>query len=225
MVLKSGVYCTDLFFYTWWPVLSVCRFVCVVVQSLSCVRLFFDPMNCNLPGSSVHGIFKERILEWVAISLLQRLFPTQGSNLHRLHWQADSLPSEPPEKLCVYVYIHTHIHTLTPAPPHTIFQTTALSQAADPHIISTIPQTCSSADTVHTAQCTTSFLSLTCVCVFVCVCESLSCVQSHGLQSASLLERVAIPFSRGIFLTQGLNLGLQHCRQILYHLSHQGKQD
>ena len=25
-----------------------------------------------------------------------------------------------------------------------------------------------------------------------------------------------------IFLTQGLNLGLLHCRQILYHLSHQG---
>ena len=27
---------------------------------------------------------------------------------------------------------------------------------------------------------------------------------------------------QGIFPTQGLNLGLLHCRQILYHLSHQG---
>ena len=27
---------------------------------------------------------------------------------------------------------------------------------------------------------------------------------------------------QGIFLTQGLNPGLLHCRQILYHLSHQG---
>ena len=27
---------------------------------------------------------------------------------------------------------------------------------------------------------------------------------------------------QGIFLTQGLNLALLHCRQILYHLSHQG---
>ena len=27
---------------------------------------------------------------------------------------------------------------------------------------------------------------------------------------------------QGTFLTQGLNLGLLHCRQILYHLSHQG---
>ena len=27
---------------------------------------------------------------------------------------------------------------------------------------------------------------------------------------------------QGIFPTQGSNLGLLHCRQILYHLSHQG---
>ena len=27
-----------------------------------------DPMDCNLPGSSVHGIFQVRVLEWVAIS-------------------------------------------------------------------------------------------------------------------------------------------------------------
>ena len=27
-----------------------------------------DPMDCSPPGSSVHGIFQARILEWVAIS-------------------------------------------------------------------------------------------------------------------------------------------------------------
>ena len=27
-----------------------------------------DPMDCSLPGSSVHGIFQARILEWGAIS-------------------------------------------------------------------------------------------------------------------------------------------------------------
>ena len=27
-----------------------------------------DPMDCNLPGPSVHGIFQARVLEWVAIS-------------------------------------------------------------------------------------------------------------------------------------------------------------
>ena len=40
----------------------------VVVQSLSCVRLFCDPMDCSLPGSSVHGIYLAEMLEWVAIS-------------------------------------------------------------------------------------------------------------------------------------------------------------
>ena len=27
-----------------------------------------DPMDCSLPGSSVHGIFQARVLEWGAIS-------------------------------------------------------------------------------------------------------------------------------------------------------------
>ena len=27
-----------------------------------------DPMNCSLPGSSVHGICQARVLEWVAIA-------------------------------------------------------------------------------------------------------------------------------------------------------------
>ena len=29
-----------------------------------------DPMDCNLPGSSVHGIFQARVLEWGAIALV-----------------------------------------------------------------------------------------------------------------------------------------------------------
>ena len=27
-----------------------------------------DPMDCSLPGSSVHGIFQARLLEWRAIA-------------------------------------------------------------------------------------------------------------------------------------------------------------
>ena len=37
-----------------------------------------------------------------------------------------------------------------------------------------------------------------------------------GILQARMLEWVAIPFSRRIFLTQGLNPGLLHCRQILF---------
>ena len=27
-----------------------------------------DPMDCSLPGSSIHGIFQARVLKWVAIA-------------------------------------------------------------------------------------------------------------------------------------------------------------
>jgi len=33
----------------------------------SCPTLI-DPMDCSLPGSSVHGIFQARVLEWGAIA-------------------------------------------------------------------------------------------------------------------------------------------------------------
>ena len=46
----------------------------------------------------------------------------------------------------------------------------------------------------------------------------------HGILQARILEWVVIPFSRGIFPTQGLKLGLLHCREILYHMSHQESQ-
>ena len=65
--------------------------------SFSRVWLFFDHMDCSLPGSSVHGIFQARILEWVAISFSRR------SSWLRIEWwssalQADFLLSEPPGK-------------------------------------------------------------------------------------------------------------------------------
>ena len=27
-----------------------------------------DPVDCSLPGSSIHGVFQARVLEWVAIA-------------------------------------------------------------------------------------------------------------------------------------------------------------
>ena len=40
----------------------------VCAQSLNCVQIFRQPMDCSLPGSSVHRILQARILERVAIS-------------------------------------------------------------------------------------------------------------------------------------------------------------
>ena len=52
-----------------------------------------NPMDCSLPGSSVHGIFQARVLEWGAIAF------SRGSSWPRsAALQADSLPSEPPGK-------------------------------------------------------------------------------------------------------------------------------
>ena len=49
----------------------VCRQVRACSVDQSCLTLC-DPMDYSWPGSSVHGIFQTRILEWVAISYQTR---------------------------------------------------------------------------------------------------------------------------------------------------------
>ena len=66
----------------------VCMCVCVRSVATSCLSLW-DHMDCNLPGSSVHGISQARILEWVAISF-SRDHPRSGIKSSLLHWQVDS---------------------------------------------------------------------------------------------------------------------------------------
>ena len=56
-----------------------------------------NPMECSLPGSSVHGILQARILEWVEVPFARRssqprIKPASPS------LQVDSLLSEPPKK-------------------------------------------------------------------------------------------------------------------------------
>ena len=56
-----------------------CHFLlqCMKVKSESEVAQSFptlcDPMDCSLPGSSVHGIFQARVLEWGAIASSGRM--------------------------------------------------------------------------------------------------------------------------------------------------------
>ena len=40
-------------------------YMCALLLQL-CLTLC-DPMDCSLPGSSVHGILQSRVLEWVAM--------------------------------------------------------------------------------------------------------------------------------------------------------------
>jgi len=39
-----------------------------------------DPMDCSPPGSSVHGIFQARVLEWVAIAFSDIIYSKKKSN-------------------------------------------------------------------------------------------------------------------------------------------------
>ena len=56
-----------------------------------------DPVDCSLPGSSVHGILQARILEWVACPSPGDL-PDPGIRPRSPALQADSLPAELPGK-------------------------------------------------------------------------------------------------------------------------------
>ena len=38
-----------------------------------------DPMDCSLPGSSIHGIFQARVLEWGAIAF-SNVYTKKNSN-------------------------------------------------------------------------------------------------------------------------------------------------
>ena len=77
-----------------------CEKKMLVAQSCLILR----PLNCSPPGSSVHGIFSARILEW-------QPFPSQGDLSNQQikprspALQADSLLSEPLWKPCVYMCI------------------------------------------------------------------------------------------------------------------------
>ena len=77
-----------------------------VLVSQSCPTLC-NPMDysCDPLGSSVHGIFQARIMEWVAIPF-SRGFPDPWVKLRSPAFQADSLLSEPPEKPIYYLYAY-----------------------------------------------------------------------------------------------------------------------
>ena len=56
-----------------------------------------NPMDCSLPGSSVHGIFQARVLEWVAIAF-SKLYPllTAAKSLQSCPTLCDPIDGSPP---------------------------------------------------------------------------------------------------------------------------------
>ena len=70
-------------------------YVKVLVAQL-CPTLF-DPMDCNPPGSSVHGILQAKILEWVAISFSRESFEPKNRT-HVTCIAGGFFTTEPPGK-------------------------------------------------------------------------------------------------------------------------------
>ena len=50
----------------------------------SCLTLS-NPVDCSLPGSSVHGIFQARVLEWGAIAFSESANQKQSEKSHHAH--------------------------------------------------------------------------------------------------------------------------------------------
>ena len=60
----------------------------VCAQLLQSCLTLCDPMDCSLPGFSVHGVLQARILEWVVISFSRESRPGIET----------TSPTEPPRK-------------------------------------------------------------------------------------------------------------------------------
>ena len=84
---------------------------CVCVSVAQLYPPLCDPMDCSLPGSSVHGILQARILGVDSHTLFQGIFLTQGSNPSPLHCgQILYHLSHKGTPIYVQTYIHAHIY-------------------------------------------------------------------------------------------------------------------
>ena len=127
-----------------------------------------SPVNCSLPGSSLHGILQTRILEWVALPSSK--WSSRPRDLTYPAFAGNFFTTSATRETLLNINVSCSV----------------ISDSLQPH-----------------GQLLARFVST----------KNSSC-KNTGVGSHSFLQ--------GIFLTQGSNLGLLHCRWILYHLSHQG---
>ena len=79
-----------------------------------------DPMDCSLPGSSVHGIFQARVLEWGAIAFSGKMhyspenqsYQPSEDNLPKLYkWSQDILYHHNLfQGNCLNIFLRTFLH-------------------------------------------------------------------------------------------------------------------
>ena len=73
------------------PIVSEGLLPAIVLRCSVTSRTLCEPMDCNPPGSSGLWDFPGKNTGAGCQSLLQGIFPIQGSNLCLLHWQEGSL--------------------------------------------------------------------------------------------------------------------------------------
>ena len=81
-------------------ILKVKKVMCMCAKLLQLYPTLYNPMDCNLPDSSVRGILQARILEWVAISSSKGSSqPRDWTHVSCSSWIADGFfTAEPPGK-------------------------------------------------------------------------------------------------------------------------------
>ena len=96
-----------------------------------------DPMDCSPQGSSIHGIFQVRILEWLP-------FPPPGdlhdagikpASLVSLTLQVDYLSAEPSGKPSLRFSKFSVTTDIQKVPMQMLLQAIAEENPADPHLI------------------------------------------------------------------------------------------
>ena len=88
-------------------------FIPVIGESEQLCLTLCNPMDCSLPGSSGHGIFQARTLEWIAISFSTgSSWPKDQTCSLPQSLQADSLPSEPLENPKSFIPASLKLHLL-----------------------------------------------------------------------------------------------------------------
>ena len=107
--------------------------------------------------------------------------------------------------LCIYVHIHMYTQGSNPGLPHCSWILYQLSHEGNPYIYLLCLVTQSSPTVFDSTDCSPPGSSV------------------HEDPTGKNIIMGCHAILQGIFPTQGLNPSLPHCRQILYHLSHQGR--
>ena len=103
------------------------RHVWMLAKSFQSCPTLCDPMNCSLPGSSLHGILQARILEWVPMPS-SRDFPNPGvkptSHMSpelagsffttSATWEAPQIIIETPKKLYFFAFLSEYAYISNP---------------------------------------------------------------------------------------------------------------